>query len=63
MSELKECLERMKKDRTLGVKHFCHQIHNHPVMERQLKVGGGHVIIDKDLFDAIKLLHGAKLDF
>lgn len=63
MSELKECLEKMKKDQRPGVKHYCHQIHNHPSMERQCKVEDGHVIIDKDLFDAIRLLHGDKLDF
>lgn len=63
MTELQRVLRKMKNNDRPGIKHFCHQIHNHPGMERLCKVGEGHVIIDKDLFDAIKLLHGDKLDF
>ena len=35
------------------------RLHNHPMMERQLSVPPGHVIIDVDTFLTLKDIHGS----
>jgi hypothetical protein len=34
------------------------RLHNHPIMERQLNIPPGHVIIDSDTFLALINIHG-----
>lgn len=47
---------------TLGCQHFCHALHTHPLMERKLGVPEGHVIIDSDVFMALRKIHGMKVE-
>lgn len=35
-----------------------HRIHTHPIMEKNLKVPEGHVIIDEELYQAILFKYG-----
>lgn len=60
---VKECLENMKKDNRIGVKHFSHSLHTHPGMELKLGVPKDHVIIDGELFKALIVIHGIKLEY